>query len=181
MRRSASKASDAIKRSTGHGIRFDAAAKPFGVLKAKDGTVHYPFDARMILPVFEKTALIPVSLESPDGLLMEDRAWIIYLTKFLPALGTVNSLDEVKNVMKPEHYNIVDRAGYIGLIRKLQDPEWRRAGREWLDAEATGHDIFDPLTHNKIGHVIDTRNRDHCFDWLKSGSGGPRYGPSVLF
>ena len=133
----------------------------------------------MVLPVFDKAALIPVALEYPDGLEMEDRAWIIYLTKFLPALGTVNSLDEVKNVMNPDHYRIVESAGYIALIRKLQDPAWRAAGREWLNAEATGHDVYDELG-NFVEHVIDTRNRDHCLDWNCGGSCGPRNGPSVL-
>ena len=164
---------------TRQGIRFMATAKPFGTLKAKDGgETRPPFAAKMILPVFDKTALIPVALEIPDGSEMDDRAWIIYLTKFLPALGEVDSLDKVKNVMKKEHYEIVDNAGYVGLIRKLQDPAWRAAGRAWLNAEATGHDVYDEQG-NFIEHVIDTRNRDHCFEW-KSGSGGRRWGPTTL-
>ena len=175
MSRYSSKASASQQNMIQHGIRAFSTAKPFGTLKDSSGRVHYPFAASMILPVFDKTALIPVALEYPDGLEMDDRAWIIYLTKFLPALGTVNSLDEVKQVMKPDHYDIVEKAGYIGLIRKLQDPAWRRAGRAWLDAEATGHDVFDEFG-NFVEHVIDTRNRDHCFDW-PTGGGGPRAGP----
>ena len=131
----------------------------------------------MILPVFDKTALIPVALERPDGLEMEDRAWIIYLTKFLPALGTVNSLDEVERVMEPEHYQIVKNAGYLALIRKLTDPRWRAAGRAWLNAEATGHDVYSG--DHFVEHVVDTINRDHCLDW-KSGGSGPRTGPGEL-
>ena len=178
MQNSAARASDAIRRSTGHGIRFDATAKPFGTLKAKNGTVHYPFDARMILPVFNKTALIPVALETPDGLTMEDREWIIYLTKFLPALGTVDSLDAVEAVMEPEHYQLVKNAGYIRRIKKLMDPAWRAAGREWLDAEATGHDVYDEFGHF-VEHVIDSINRDHCLYWPSGGS-GHRSGPGKL-
>jgi hypothetical protein len=175
MDKYAGKASASQRNMTQQGIRAYSTAKTFGILKDSGGNVHYPFAASMILPVFDKTALLPVALEYPDGLEMEDRAWIIYLTKFLPALGTVNSLDEVKQVMKPDHYDIVEKAGYIGLIRKLQDPAWRRAGRAWLDAEATGHDVFDEFG-NFVEHVIDTRNRDHCFDW-PTGGGGPRAGP----
>ena len=178
MKRYSSRASASQKEMAGHSIRFNASAKPFGILKAADGSVHHPFAAAMILPVFEKTALIPVALERPDGLEMTDRAWIIYLTKFLPALGTVNSLDEVESVMDPEHYALVKSAGYIDLIRKLMDPAWRAAGRAWLNAEATGHDVYDN-NGNFIEHVIDSINRDHCLDW-KGGSGGSRSGPGSL-
>ena len=178
MDRYARKTSSNIANMSLQGIRAYATAKPYGVLKDSSGKVHYPFAASMVLPVFDKAVLIPVSLEYPDGLEMEDRAWILYLTKFLPALGMVNSLDEVKAVMDPEHYRIVENAGYIGLIRKLQDPAWRAAGRAWLNAEATGHDVYDEFG-NFVEHVIDTRNRDHCLDW-KCGGSGHRNGPSVL-
>ena len=179
MRSYSDKASrDISGNMTRQGIRFMATAKPFGVLKTQDGKTHRPFDAGMILPVFNQAALIPVALEIPDGAEMEDRAWIIYLTKFLPALGEVDSLDKVKDVMKKEHYDIVNNAGYIGLIRKLQDPAWRAAGRAWLDAVATWTYIKDE-SGKIIGREPETRNRDHCFDW-KSGSGGYRRGPTSL-
>ena len=179
MRSYSDKASrDISGNMTRQGIRFMATAKPFGVLKTQDGKTHRPFDAGMILPVFNQAALIPVALEIPDGAEMEDRAWIIYLTKFLPALGEVDSLDKVKDVMKKEHYEIVNNAGYIGLIRKLQDPAWRAAGRAWLDAVATWTYIKDE-SGKIIGREPETRNRDHCFDW-KSGSGGYRRGPTSL-
>ena len=174
-----SKASQSQHLMTSHGIRFNAAAKPFGVLKAEDGTLHHPFAAAMVLPVFDKTALIPVALEKPDGLEMEDRAWILYLTKFLPALGQVNSLDEVEGAMSREHYETVRQAGYVDLLRKLMDPAWRAEGRAWLNAEATGHDVYDTLG-NKTGHVVDTVNRDHCLDWKSGGGSGYRTGPGEI-
>ena len=90
----------------------------------------------------------------------------------------MDKLDDVKNVMTPEHYNLVESAGYIKLLRKLQDPEWRKRGRDWLNAEAVGHDVYDG-SGNKIGHVIDKRNRDLCLEW-RSGSGGYRTGPGEL-
>ena len=109
---------------------------------------------------------------------MEDRAWIIYLTKFLPALGMVNSLDEVESVMDPEHYQMVKNAGYIRRIQKLMDPAWRAAGREWLNAEATGHDVYDEFGRF-VEHVTDSINRDHCLDW-RGGGPGYRTGPGKL-
>ncbi len=109
---------------------------------------------------------------------MEDRAWIIYLTKFLPALGTVDTLADVEGAMSPEHYAIVKNAGYIDLIKKLTDAEWRAAGRAWLNAEATGHDVFDE-DGRFIEHVTDSIHRDHCLDWPSGGS-GKRSGPGIL-
>jgi len=178
MRKYADKAAKSSNLITNYGIRFNATAKPFGRLKAEDGSIHHPFAARMVLPVFDKTALIPVALERPDGLEMEDRAWIIYLTKFLPALGTVDTLADVEGAMSPEHYAIVKNAGYIDLIKKLTDAEWRAAGRAWLDAEATGHDVFDE-DGRFIEHVTDSIHRDHCLDWPSGGS-GKRSGPGIL-
>ena len=180
MRKYSDRAESSISHDmTRQGIRFFATAKPFGILKTADGSVHHPFAAAMILPVFDKAALIPVSLEYPDGVEMADRAWIIYLTKFLPALGEVDSLDKVKSVMSKQHYQIVENAGYVDLIKKLQDPAWRAAGRAWLNAEATGHDVVDDFG-NVVEHVIDTRNRDHCLDW-KGGGSGYRAGPSITW
>lgn len=173
------KASDSQNLMTSYNIRFNAAAKPFGMLKSSDGSVHHPFAASMVLPVFNKTALIPVALERADGLEMEDRAWILYLTKYLPALGMVDSLDKVRSIMDPDHYRIVNDAGYPKDLEKPQDYNWRKAGRDWLNAEATGHDIYDEFG-NKIEHVTDTRNRDHCLDWRSGGGSSRRSGPGEL-
>ncbi len=160
-------------------IRFNATAKAYGSLKATDGKVHFPFAARLVLPVFDKVALIPVALERSYGLSMEDRAWIIYLTKYLPALGTVDNIDDVKNAIDPEYYKLVDDAGYISLIKRLTDPAWRAQGVAWLNAEATGRDLYDSMG-NYIGHETLSLNRDHCLDWSSGGSGGYRNGPGEL-
>ncbi len=165
-------------RMTTEYIRFNATAKPYGSLKASDGKVHFPFAAGMVLPVFDKVALIPVALERTYGNSMDDRAWIIYLTKYLPALGTVDNLDDVRNVMEPEHYKLVEEAGYVALIKKLTNAAWRAGGVNWLQSEATGYDQYDS-SGNYIGHVIQSLNRDHCLDWL-SGGGGYRTGPGEL-
>lgn len=168
-------------QSAANSIRFNATAKPFGVLKGADNAVRHPFVAGMVLPVFSKVALIPVALEVAEGVAMEDYAWIIYLTKYLPALGKVDNMDDLANGinLEPKYYKIVKDAGYIDLLKKLEDPAWRAEGRAWLEAEATGHDVFD-AAGRKIGHVVDTVNRDHCNDWPSGGGGGFRGGPGVL-
>lgn len=174
----ADRAARAQRRSSTVGIRFSATAKPFGILKAQDGSVHHPFAAAMVLPVFTQTALIPVALERSYGTAMDDRAWILYLTEFLPALGMSDTLEDAQRYMKPEHYQTVKDAGYIDLIRKLADPAWRAEGIRWLNSEATGYDKYDEYG-NFIGHVTQTLNRDHCLDW-GSGGGGYRTGPGEL-
>ena len=178
MGRYADRAARAQRRSSTVGIRFSATAKPFGILKAQDGSVHHPFAAAMVLPVFTQTALIPVALERSYGTAMDDRAWILYLTEFLPALGMSDTLEDAQRYMKPEHYQTVKEAGYIDLIRKLADPAWRAEGIRWLNSEATGYDKYDEYG-NFIGHVTQTLNRDHCLDW-GSGGGGYRTGPGEL-
>ena len=178
MGRYADRAARAQRRSSTVGIRFSATAKPFGILKAQDGSVHHPFAAAMVLPVFPQTALIPVALERSYGTAMDDRAWILYLTEFLPALGMSDTLEDAQRYMKPEHYQTVKDAGYIDLIRKLADPAWRAEGIRWLNSEATGYDKYDEYG-NFIGHVTQTLNRDHCLDW-GSGGGGYRTGPGEL-
>ena len=107
---------------------------------------------------------------------MDDRAWIIYITKYLPALGTVNNIDDVEGLLDPADFALCRK--YHNLIKNLDDLSWRLRGRQWLNAEATGHDVYDAFG-NVTGHVTDTINEDHCDDWA-SGGGGNRYGPGKL-
>ena len=157
-------------------ITFDATAKTLGYLKTEEGAIRYPFIAGMVLPVFEKVTLIPVALEPVYGMPMDDRAWIIYVTKYLPALGKVNNIDDVEGQLTREEFALCRK--YHKLIKDLDNLTWRLRGREWLNAEATGHDVRDAFD-NVIGHVTDTTNEDHCDDW-GSGGGGNRYGPGKL-
>ena len=180
MKHYTQKAANYQAETSGTSIRFNATAKPLGVLKGTDNVSRPPFAAGMVLPVFYKATLIPVSLERAEGVAMEDYAWIIYLTKYLPALGKVSDREELARgtVLEPKYYQIVKDAGYLDLLKKLEDPAWRAEGRAWLEAEATGHDVFD-AHGRKVGHVVDTVNRDHCNDW-PGGSGGLRTGPGTL-
>ena len=180
MKHYTQKAANYQAETSGNAIRFNATAKPLGVLKGTDNISRHPFAAGMVLPVFYKATLIPVALERAEGVSMEDYAWIIYLTKYLPALGQVSDREELARgtILESKYYQIVKDAGYLDLLKKLEDPAWRAEGRAWLQAEATGHDIFD-ATGRKIGHVVDTINQDHCNDW-PGGSGGLRTGPGIL-
>lgn len=172
-------------------VRFSATAKPFGVLREANGTIHYPFEAAMALPVFDRVALIPVALERGFGVAMEDYAWIVYLTKYLPALGRAESIDGVKAVMdgdeeknrkegepKQNYYAIVAGAGYVDCIKKLMDPAWRAEGLRWLNTV-----IPEKIVRDKDGNIISytppSLNRDHCMDW-HPGGGGCREGPGEL-
>lgn len=155
-------------------ISFDAVAKPFGRLSMRSGEKRPPFAARLVLPVFEKVTLVPVSLECPSGLPMYDFAWVLYITKYLPALGATNDLEAALAQLPANEAAQVNP--FVEALRLLDSPEFREQGRTWLNAEATGHNEYDPVTGEFIRHVTDTLNRDHCNDWPKGGSGGPRRG-----
>ncbi|MBO5760058.1 MAG: Tad domain-containing protein [Lentisphaeria bacterium] len=169
-------------RDAGKGIRnssnissiaFDAVAKPFGRLELQSGAKRPPYEARLVLPVFETVTLIPVALECPEGLPMYDYAWVLYITKYLPALGQSGSIEEAMGKLPAEEAVMVDPI--VDALRLLDSPEYREQGRAWLNAEATGHDEFDEFG-NFIRHVTDTLNRDHCNDWPGGNGPGRRKG-----
>ena len=134
-------------------ISFDAVAKPFGLLSVESGGKRPPFAARLVLPVFDTVTLVPVSLECPAGLPMHDYGWVIYITKYLPALGQSASLDEALSKLPPEEAILA--SPFVEALRRLDDPSFRERGRTWLDMEATGH---------------NDQNRDHCNDWPGGGA-----------
>lgn len=154
-------------------IAYDAVAKPFGRLELESGEMRPPFEARLVLPVFETVTLIPVALECPEGLPMHDYSWVLYITKYLPALGNSGSLEEALSKLPAEEAVLVNP--YVEALRLLDSPEFREQGRTWLNAEATGHNEYDQYG-NFIRHVTDSLNRDHCNDWPKGSSGGRRKG-----
>ena len=166
-----------------HALRFGGKNNPLGqqinrygenaenaLTYFDDDNFHITFDATA------KVTLIPVALEPVYGMPMDDRAWITYVTKYLPALGKVNNIDDVDGHLTEEEFALCRK--YHNLIKNLDNLSWRLRGREWLNAEATGHDVRDAFG-NVIGHVTDTTNEDHCDDW-GSGGGGNRYGPGKL-
>jgi hypothetical protein len=155
-------------------VRASALAKVLGSLPSASGGKITPQTAGMVLPVFETAALIPVSLEDPGGFDPFDYEWYMFLTEYLPRLGECDSISQMDEYVasNPGLYP------YHTAMKKLDDPAWRQKGIDWLDAEATGHDIIDDKGQ-VIGHVTDSINEDHCDDWGGPGPGN-RHGPGVL-
>ena len=185
-RREGGRKMNAYTRSAGKSIReakniadisFDAVAKPFGLLEMESGEKRPPFAAKLVLPVFKTATLVPVSLEKPSGLPMYEYDWVIYITKFLPALGESNSIAGAMSKLPGEEAALI--SPIVEALKLLDSPEFREQGRTWLNTEATGHDEYD-RHGNFIRHVIDSTNRDHCNDWKKCNcgmcNGGPRRG-----
>lgn len=158
-------------------IAFDATAKPFGVLKTEKGRTLPPFAAKVILPVFEKATLVPVSLECPDGMPMYDYAWVVYVTKYLPAVGQSNTIDGAAGFMEGDEWALVQK--FVDCWRLLENPSFRQDGLNWLNAEATGYNEYDE-NGNFVRHVTTSLNRDHCNDWGGGSGSGPRRGPGKL-
>lgn len=152
-------------------IQADALAKPLGRIKTEDGGYKPPFSAgNLVLPVFTDVALIPVALEPVSGCDQNDKGWIIFLTKYIPILGSSSTLDETWQKMMREH---PDEAHYCTryhqALEKISNPLWRDQGREWLEK---------PVSFDKDGNPT-SYNKDHCEDWPSGGS-GHRRGPGNL-
>ena len=119
-------------------IETNAEAKPIGRIRTEDGQILRPFEAgRMVLPVFTETALIPIALEPVDGMSMLDIGWMYYLTEFVPLLSGSPSLQDAwQRAMEryPNHLGYFSY--YVSALAVLNDPEFRQAGLDWLDATA---------------------------------------------
>ena len=149
----AQQVSDTLKRLDSSGflpkIQTDALAKPTGVLKLEDGSRLHPFEAgRMVLPVFDDTAMIPVSLEPVDGISDQgsfDSAWMYYLLDFVPELSDSPTISDALDRAIEKH---PDRWGYYApyyfALLILNDPNFRQEGLDWLekhkdDGNGPGH------------------------------------------
>jgi len=116
-----------------------AEAKPIGRIKLKDSNNNSayrpPFEAgRMVLPVFDGTALIPISLEPPSGnISMNDINWFYYLTEFVPLLSGSPTLEEAWDRARSAEGSHWQRyQHYYNALRDLNNPEFHKRGREWL-------------------------------------------------
>ena len=116
-------------------IQADALAKPVGILKLEDGTRLRPFEAgRMVLPVFDNTALIPVSLEPVEGSSLSNLSWMYYLMDFVPELSGSLTLEDALGRAVEEHRDrLRDYYPYYLALRLLGDPAFRQEGLDWLD------------------------------------------------
>ena len=138
-------------------IRTNAEAKPLGRIRTSDGTYLRPFEAGgMVLPVFTETALIPIALEQVDGYSMLDVGWIYYLTEFIPLLASSSSIQdawEQAAKLYPRHLH--HYAYYVAALAMLDNPAYRQAGLNWLNAPAVWtRDASGKRTvlYNKLEH-----------------------------
>lgn len=141
----AQQVSDTLKSLESSGflpkIQTDALATPIGVLKLEDGSRLRPFEAgRMVLPVFDDTALVPVSFDPDDsagslsGGGSMSSAWLYYLLDFVPELGdspTITEAMERAVEKNPERWGYY--APYYFALLMLNNPEFRQEGLDWLD------------------------------------------------
>ena len=172
---SAARAGDQMK-NLNTSIITSSSAKPLGVIRTESGTELPPFGAGgLVLPVFTHSVLIPISLDPPEGFSMLDVSWFYFASEFLPILGEAGSLDEAMSEATKQHPDHVGHYSYFyQALQKMNDEQWRQAGLTWLNAPV---DYYMDEDGNR---QVKSRNRDHCFDWPKGGSGGGRWGPPVL-
>ena len=180
----AQRVSSALNRLNGNSINkieSNAEAKPIGRIRCADGTYLRPFEAgRMILPVFTETALIPIALEPVEGFSMLDIDWLYYLTEYIPILAESPSLEDAwmrAAELYPGHLG--SYAYYAGALALLNDPNFRQAGIEWLDATATWgideHGKRYPLQTNREVHCTGRSGGNGGNGWhgINPSNGGP--------
>ncbi len=156
-------------------IHTTALAKPLGRFQTTDGYLP-PHAAGMILPVFDKTSIIPAALsDNPGDSEMNNPYFMAFLKEYLPHLGSVNSLSEMEPWMDSHPHGAWFRE-YHEALKKLNDPEWRQKGIDWLETVAKTTTYID-----ENGKEVDKTytNEDFCNYWPSGGS-GPVTGPSVL-
>lgn len=148
-------------------IESVSLAKPIGGID--DETP--PHATAMVLPVFTGQSVFPVSIDSrADDAGAFDYRWYCFLTEYLPALGSVESLDQMSADMLPDPGKWGWFLYYHNALLKLDNPDWRQTGIDWLES---------PAEYDDDGNVVSV-NEDLCDSWPDGGGGGPRSGPSVL-
>ena len=157
-------------------IETNAEAKPIGRIKTEKGQFLRPFEAgRMVLPVFTETALIPIAMEPVEGFSMLDIAWMYYLTEFVPLLaGSPSIQDAWENAMSLYPNHIGYFSYYVAALALLDNPEFRQAGLDWLDATAV-------WTKDEKGKrtPLYTNREYNCTGRRSNSSGGSGWGGTV--
>jgi hypothetical protein len=162
----AEEAARSLSEGSRTAVESVSLAKPVGAID--DETP--PHAVAMVLPVFSSEALYPVSIDArADDSNVLDYRWYCFLTEYLPALGTVDSLDEMGPEVLPDPSHWEWFLYYHNALLKLDNPDWRQMGIDWLDT---------PTAWDEDGRVIRT-NEDSCDDWPPGGN-GRRYGPDIL-
>ena len=153
-------------------IETDAEAKPIGRIRTEDGQYLRPFEAgRMVLPVFTETALTRIEeryFNKPDI------HWIRYLTEFVPLLSGSPSIQDAwqrATEIYPEH--LEDYAYYVSALAMLDNPAFRQAGIDWLNAIAV-------WTKDEKGKRIPLYTNREVNCSASGGGGGGFSGPKRL-
>ena len=173
----ASRAIGQLNANSINRIETTAKAKPIGRIRTEDGQYLYPFEAgRMVLPVFTETALIPIALEPIDGFSMLDIDWLFFLTEFIPLLPGSPSLQDAWEraaELYPNHLG--HYAYYVSALAMLDNPAFRQAGINWLNATAV-------WKKDEKGRRIPlyTNREVNCSGGGGGGGGSFRSGPSSL-
>ena len=166
-------------------VTCTALAKPLGKLTA--GVP--PHAASMVLPVFDKSRLIPVAMQDPSGLYDPFNADQYALFMFLKWVANVSDINNPPAGC-PSAY-------YLTLFQTLDRESWRSRGlnRGYLDDKSiptfynqdtnpTGAGWLQmgrTFTYDINGAPVSvlTTNEDSCDDWLGGGPGN-REGPTTL-
>jgi hypothetical protein len=165
-------------------VTCTALAKPLGKLTA--GVP--PHAASMVLPVFDKSRLIPVAMQDPSGLYDPFNADQYALFMFLKWVANVSDINNPPAGC-PSAY-------YLALFQQLGRETWRYRG--WnrnivaqtiptfynQDTNPTGAGWLQmgrTFTYDINGAPVSvlTRNEDSCDDW-PGGGPGTREGPTTL-
>ena len=131
------------------------------MLKVKGESDKPPFAAgRMVLPVFEQTALIPVSLEPVEGSALSDLSWMYYLMDFVPELEGSPTINDAMGRAIEEHRDRWDdyMPYYLALLM-LNDPGFRQEGLDWLDKHKEAYEPGNGGGHpTPVYHADDSGN-----------------------
>lgn len=159
------------ERQMKHGLEMinaSALAKPLGSLDSVNDLP--PNSVSMVLPVFSKSTLIPVALEDPAGFDPFDYKWYAFVTEYLPTLGTVNAIADMGPDVVPDPSHWPWFITYHNALLKLDNPDWRQQGIDWLET---------PIDWDDDTGTVTMTNEDTCDDWPPGGS-GPHLGPDIL-
>ncbi|GEM_PF-2590913 len=168
-------------------VYCSALAKPLG--KLADGIP--PHVASMVLPVFDKSRLIPIAMQDPTGLydpFDEDQYNLFLFLKWAQGISDISNPGSMPTTPNGTYF--------LTCLQKLDDPEWRSKGYNMNFVSTLPTTRYDPATNPfgagwlQMGHTYSydasgnvtallTTNEDTCDDW-PGGGGSPRSGPSTL-
>lgn len=164
-----------MKNNSGFGVRSSTLAKAFGRLATTNGFLP-PYASDIVLPVFERSTIIPFALpDNPGESMMNNPQLMAFLTEYLPELGNRDSIASMEEWMQ-DHPRASWFRYYHEALLKLNDPAWRASGIEWLDTPIYSSVVDDS---GNITQVQTGVNEDIC-DYWPGGGNTPRRGPSVL-